>query len=71
MRLTVPPRMHAAGQRCWVGNGLGQLEVLDVQAQAFVGAVKGFSGEVVPRLNPCSHFTTAGISLILFQSPHH
>ena len=34
----------AAGQRCWVGNGLGQIEVLDVAAARFVGAVKGLAG---------------------------
>ena len=49
----MPPPPHsdpAAGQRCWVGNGLGQVEVLDLPTRRFSGAVKGLSGESAPGL---------------------
>ncbi|PRW58950.1 WD repeat-containing 74 [Chlorella sorokiniana] len=32
------------GQRCWVGNGQGQLEVLDLGTRRFSGAIKGLAG---------------------------
>lgn len=32
------------GQRCWVGNGVGQIEVLDLRTRTFTGAVKGMAG---------------------------
>ena len=33
-----------AGRRCWVGNGQGQLEVLDLEARRFSGGIKGLAG---------------------------
>jgi hypothetical protein len=45
-----PPIPCPAGQRCWVGNGLGQIEVLDVAAARFVGSVKGLAGGWAPAL---------------------
>ena len=44
--LPIPP---TAGRRCWVGNGQGQLEVLDLEARRFSGAIKGLAGE--PKRN--------------------
>lgn len=35
-----------AGHRVWLGNGLGQIEVLDVVSRRFSGAVKGLAGGV-------------------------
>ncbi|KAL4434253.1 hypothetical protein ABPG75_000694 [Micractinium tetrahymenae] len=32
------------GQRCWVGNSKGQLEVLDLRTRKFNGAIKGLAG---------------------------
>ena len=35
-----------AGQRCWVGNGLGKLQALDLRQRRMEGALKGFTGSV-------------------------
>lgn len=37
---------HDAGMRCWVANGLGQVEVYDFRAGRFAGAIKGIAGSV-------------------------
>lgn len=56
--LALPPQMDLAwgegritcmalepsGERCWLGNGLGSIEVLDLAAKRFTGAVKGLAG---------------------------
>lgn len=42
---TPPLPLPPAGQHCWVGNGLGQVEVLELGARRFSGAIKGLSGE--------------------------
>lgn len=38
--------LESDGQRCWVGNGLGQLEVYDFKTGRFSGAIKGIAGSV-------------------------
>lgn len=37
---------EADGRRCWVANGLGQIEVYDFRAGKFAGGIKGVSGSV-------------------------
>ncbi|KAL4424916.1 hypothetical protein ABPG77_009645 [Micractinium sp. CCAP 211/92] len=32
------------GQRCWLGNGKGRIEVLDLRTQLFSGTIKGLAG---------------------------
>ena len=36
--------VEPTGQRAWVANGAGQVEVLDLRAQKFVGGIKGIAG---------------------------
>ncbi|KAI3438930.1 hypothetical protein D9Q98_001344 [Chlorella vulgaris] len=38
--------LEPSGERCWLGNGLGSIEVLDLAAKRFTGAVKGLAGAV-------------------------
>jgi len=40
----IHPVLVPAGQRCWVGNGQGHIEVLNLQARKFCGAIKGMAG---------------------------
>ena len=47
-----PPSL-APGRRCWVGNGPGQLEVLDLETRRFSGGIKGLAGEQLVFQHVC------------------
>ncbi len=50
-----------AGQRCWVGTGSGQLEVLDLRTLKMAGGVRGIAGQSV--LSQCHRSTACAILL--------
>ena len=52
---------EADGSRCWVANGIGQLEVYDFRAGKFDGGIKGIAGSLrALALHPDSSSGTAG-----------
>jgi len=42
----IAPEPGSDGNRCWVATGMGQLEVLDMRAGKFMGAIRGIAGSI-------------------------
>lgn len=42
----IAPEPGSDGNRCWVATGMGQLEVMDMRAGKFMGAIRGIAGSI-------------------------
>ena len=60
-----------AGERCWVGNGMGKLEVLDLRQQKMMGGLKGFAGSLVALAAHDTQPLLAAVGLDRFLRVYH